>query len=112
VKGYVHIIRTAAELGLETVQDPRMRQELFQSPVDQAYEQGKALNIASYLEIDQVIDPGDTREWISRGIRSMPPRAPPLREKAAGHRSLVSRPKGIRSASSFQLKFHLRRIRE
>lgn len=69
-------VRLGFKRDLEAVQDHRERRELFESLVDQAYEQGKALNIASYLEIDQVIDPGDTREWISRGIRSMPPRAP------------------------------------
>jgi acetyl-CoA carboxylase carboxyltransferase component len=38
-----------------------------------AYEHGKAINMASVLEIDNVIDPMDTRDWIMRGLRSMPP---------------------------------------
>ena len=29
-----------------------------------AYEHGKALNIASVFEIDDVIDPADSRRWI------------------------------------------------
>ncbi len=32
------------------------------------YETGKATNIASVLEIDQVIDPVETRRWIIRGL--------------------------------------------
>jgi acetyl-CoA carboxylase carboxyltransferase component len=36
--------------------------------VAKAYEQGKAINVASYLEIDAVIDPKDTRAWLARGI--------------------------------------------
>jgi acetyl-CoA carboxylase carboxyltransferase component len=40
--------------------------------VDQLYKRGKAVNIASYLEIDSVIDPADTRKWIIQGIKSTP----------------------------------------
>jgi acetyl-CoA carboxylase carboxyltransferase component len=29
--------------------------------------------MASYLEIDGVIDPADTRDWILRGLKSTPP---------------------------------------
>jgi acetyl-CoA carboxylase carboxyltransferase component len=35
-------------------------------------ERGKAINMASYLEIDSVIDPADTRKWIMQGIKSAP----------------------------------------
>ena len=47
-----------------------------------SYETGKAINIASVLEIDQVIDPVDTRRWIIRGLDSCPaprPRDSPKR---------------------------------
>ena len=30
-----------------------------------AYEHGKALNSASHFEIDDVIDPADSRRWVS-----------------------------------------------
>ena len=36
--------------------------------VDKAYRNGKALNMASYLEIDAVIDPAETRAWLLRGL--------------------------------------------
>jgi len=36
------------------------------------YDKGKATSIASVLEIDAVIDPARTREWILAGLRSVP----------------------------------------
>lgn len=55
---------------LAAVEDPAERQALFDRMVARAYEQGKALNTASYLEIDAVIDPADTRHWILQGLTS------------------------------------------
>ena len=55
---------------LAAVEDPTERQALFDQMVARAYEQGKALNTASYLEIDAVIDPADTRHWILQGLMS------------------------------------------
>lgn len=55
---------------LAAVEDPAERQALFDQMVARAYEQGKALNTASYLEIDAVIDPADTRHWILQGLTS------------------------------------------
>jgi acetyl/propionyl-CoA carboxylase alpha subunit len=40
------------------------REARFQSLLDAAYEKGKALNMASTLEIDHVINPTDTRAWL------------------------------------------------
>ncbi len=37
---------------------------------------GKALNTATYLEFDDVIDPAETRKWLVTSLRSRPP-APP-----------------------------------
>ncbi len=38
---------------------------------------GKAVSIASVFEIDNVIDPAETRRWIMAGLRSVP--KPPAR---------------------------------
>ena len=46
--------------------------------VAKSYEVGKAVNIAAVLEIDQVIDPAETRRWISGGLKSWP--KPPERQ--------------------------------
>ena len=38
----------------------------------------KALNMASYLEVDAVIDPADSRAWLLRGLNAAP--RPPRRD--------------------------------
>ena len=67
----------AARLGyrkeLEAEPTPEAREALFKKLVAQSYARGKAINMAAYLEIDDVIDPADTRRWIMRGYRSLPP---------------------------------------
>ena len=55
---------------LEAVEDPQEREALYNKLVAKLYERGKAINMASYLEIDAVIDPADTRQWIMEGLKS------------------------------------------
>jgi acetyl-CoA carboxylase carboxyltransferase component len=50
------------------------REALFDELVGRLYEHGKALSIAEYFEIDDVIDPVDTRRWITTILESAPPR--------------------------------------
>ncbi|MBZ5610604.1 MAG: carbamoyl-phosphate synthase large subunit [Acidobacteriia bacterium] len=66
---------------LEAIQDPKERQEFYEKLVAKYYETGKALNVASFLEFDDVIDPAQTRECILRALKSLPAPAP-----AAGKR--------------------------
>lgn len=61
---------------LDAIDDPVRRQELFDEMVGLAYEQGKGLNAASMFEIDDVIDPADSRRWISAALSGAPPRDP------------------------------------
>jgi len=49
--------------------DPDARQKLFDRLVEAAYQHGKALRSATTFELDDVIDPADSRVWISRLIR-------------------------------------------
>ncbi|WP_277373812.1 carboxyl transferase domain-containing protein [Pseudomonas sp. AA-38] len=58
--------------------DEAARQALFDKLVAKAYDNGKALNMASYLEIDAVIDPSDSRAWLLRGLNAAP--RPPRRD--------------------------------
>ncbi len=44
--------------------------------IERAYDQSRALNIASVFEIDDVIDPAETRRWILSAIRSNAPVSP------------------------------------
>lgn len=51
---------------LEAVEDAAERQALFDQLLAQAYDKGRAIEAASYLEIDAVIEPGETRGLIAR----------------------------------------------
>lgn len=70
----------AVQLGfrreLEAIADPDARRAEFDRLVARAYEHGKALNMATHFEIDDVIDPADSRRRIVNLLRSVPP-APP-----------------------------------
>jgi acetyl/propionyl-CoA carboxylase alpha subunit/acetyl-CoA carboxylase carboxyltransferase component len=57
-------VRLGYRRELEATADPQERQRLFDQLVGQAYERGKAINIATIYEIDGVIDPADTRALI------------------------------------------------
>ncbi|MDF3933751.1 acetyl-CoA carboxylase family protein [Pseudomonas citronellolis] len=57
---------------LAAVEDPAEQQKLFDKMVAAAYRHGKGLNMASFLEIDDVIDPAETRRWLLRGLASTP----------------------------------------
>jgi acetyl-CoA carboxylase carboxyltransferase component len=61
---------------LEAIEDEGERQKVFEGMVARMYEHGKALNTATYFEIDDVIDPADSRRWITATLESAPP-APP-----------------------------------
>jgi acetyl-CoA carboxylase carboxyltransferase component len=66
-------IKAGFKKELAAIEDPEERQKLYDQMVAGLYQRGKALNMASYLEIDAVIDPADTRKWIMRGLKSIPP---------------------------------------
>ena len=51
------------------------RDALFRQLVDRQYANGAAINMASTLEIDAVIDPAQTRTWLARGLASARPLA-------------------------------------
>ncbi|WP_067822399.1 acetyl-CoA carboxylase family protein [Nocardia inohanensis] len=49
---------------LAAIEDPAARQSAFDTLVSHAYAAGKALTAATALELDDVIDPADTRRWL------------------------------------------------
>ncbi|WP_289009398.1 carboxyl transferase domain-containing protein [uncultured Thermomonospora sp.] len=65
-------VRLGFRRELEAIADPAERQATFDALVAAAYEQGKALNAATVFEIDDVIDPADTRRWITTALRDVP----------------------------------------
>jgi acetyl-CoA carboxylase carboxyltransferase component len=50
---------------LEAIEDPAERERAFDATVAAAYERGRGVSMASYFEIDDVIDPADSRRWIA-----------------------------------------------
>jgi acetyl-CoA carboxylase carboxyltransferase component len=65
-------VRAGFRRELEAVKVPQEREALYEKLVALAYERGKAINMASYLEIDAVIDPVDTRRWIMESLKAFP----------------------------------------
>ena len=65
---------------LAAIEDPGQRRKQFEEMVERMYTHGKAVNTASHFEIDDVIDPIDSRRWITAALRSLPP-SPPRTEK-------------------------------
>ncbi|HEY5424849.1 MAG TPA: carboxyl transferase domain-containing protein [Ilumatobacteraceae bacterium] len=74
--GLEGFVRLGYRRELDAIADPDERERSFQARVAEMYERGKALNAASHFEIDDVIDPADTRRWISAILRSAPPPSP------------------------------------
>ncbi len=73
LEGYV---RLGFRKEMEAIADPAEREAYYEAKVAQLYANGKATSIASVLEIDEVIDPAETRNWIMAGLRSIPAAAP------------------------------------
>jgi acetyl-CoA carboxylase carboxyltransferase component len=63
-------VRLGYRKELEAVPEGPERAALYQQLVAKQYEAGQALNMAATLEIDAVIDPADTRGWLSRALAS------------------------------------------
>ena len=61
---------------LAALDQPEERRALFDQMVARMYEVGKAVNMSSVFEIDDVIDPADSRRWIARALASVPPPPP------------------------------------
>ncbi len=57
-------VRLGMRRELEAIEDPAERERAFDAAVAAAYERGQGISMASYFEIDDVIDPADTRRWI------------------------------------------------
>ena len=62
---------------LAAIEDAEERRVTFERMVAESYERGKAINTASHFELDDVIDPAESRHWIARGLASVP--TPPPR---------------------------------
>jgi acetyl/propionyl-CoA carboxylase alpha subunit/acetyl-CoA carboxylase carboxyltransferase component len=59
-------VRLGFSKELAAAADPTEREQLFDRLVAAAYQHGKALRAATTFELDDVIDPADSRAWITR----------------------------------------------
>jgi acetyl-CoA carboxylase carboxyltransferase component len=69
-------VRLGFRRELAAIEDPEARREAFERMVARAYERGRALNTAMHFEIDDVIDPAESRRWLVSLLRSVPPPPP------------------------------------
>jgi acetyl-CoA carboxylase carboxyltransferase component len=61
-------VRLGYRKELEAETDPDKREALFESLLAGLYQKGRAVEAATHLEIDAVIDPADTRKVVSRAF--------------------------------------------
>lgn len=66
-------VRLGFKKQLDAISDAGERQAFFEKAVGRMVEKGKALNAASQLEFDAVIDPAKTRAHIVRGLNAAGP---------------------------------------
>ena len=60
---------------LEAIDNPQEREAAYQKLVDRMYQVGKGLSMADHFEIDDVIDPQDSRQWITAALSAAGPPA-------------------------------------
>jgi acetyl-CoA carboxylase carboxyltransferase component len=58
-------VRLGMRRELDAIEDEQERERIFEQLVAAAYERGQGVNMAAYGEIDDVIDPADSRRWIA-----------------------------------------------
>jgi len=63
-------VRIGMRKQLEAIPDPEAREQTAQAMIAEAHRRGTAINMASLLELDAVIDPAETRAWILHGLAS------------------------------------------
>lgn len=69
--GFEGAVRLGFRKELEAISDPEERDAFFHEKVQELYEENKATTVAEYVEIDDVIDPAETRKWINSGLDSI-----------------------------------------
>ncbi|PPR15801.1 MAG: Acetyl-/propionyl-coenzyme A carboxylase alpha chain [Alphaproteobacteria bacterium MarineAlpha9_Bin7] len=70
-------IEGAVKLGhrneIAAIEDPAGRRHEFDRRVEEAYESARAVNAGTGGGLDDVIDPAETRTWITNSLRRLPP---------------------------------------
>ncbi len=66
-------VRLGFRRELDAIAGEVEREAAYSAMVERAYAHGKALNVAMHFEIDDVIDPADTRQRVVHALASAPP---------------------------------------
>ncbi|MBR8257222.1 acetyl-CoA carboxylase family protein [Burkholderia ambifaria] len=74
--GFEGAVRLAYKRELDAIEDFQERERFFASKTEELYAKGKAMNAASYVEIDDVIDPAETRTWLLGALTALPRQKP------------------------------------
>jgi acetyl-CoA carboxylase carboxyltransferase component len=74
-------VRLGYRKEIEAIADPDERLALENKLIAAAYERGGALNIAAHAEIDEVIDPADTRTRLIALLDAAPAPVPRVGKK-------------------------------
>ena len=61
---------------LAAIEDIQQRKVRYEELVADAYAWSRALNAGTVFEVDDVIDPATTRDWLIMGLESAPPPEP------------------------------------
>jgi acetyl/propionyl-CoA carboxylase alpha subunit len=73
LEGQIKLGRRNELAAIENIQERKAR---YEEMVENAYAWSRALNAGTVFEVDDVIDPADTRRWIATGLHSAPPVIP------------------------------------
>jgi len=65
-------VRLGMRRELQAIEDPAERERAYREMVAAAYERGGGINMAAHFEIDDVIDPADSRRWIAMLLDDRP----------------------------------------
>lgn len=65
-------VRLGFRRELEAITDPVERRALEERLLADLYERGRAVNAAAVVELDDVIDPADTRRWVLDALPEVP----------------------------------------
>jgi acetyl-CoA carboxylase carboxyltransferase component len=63
-------VRLGFKRELDAEAEGPARDALYEKLVAQAYQQGKAVSVAAFAEIDAVIDPAETRKWLLAALQT------------------------------------------
>ena len=76
-------IKLGRRAELAAITDLTARKARYDQLVAEAYDWSRALNAATVFDVDDVIDPAETRSWLVMGLESTPPPAPRSGKKRA-----------------------------